>query len=68
MALQKTNRNASEELIPRMIRFFQCAHYALIVNKANFRNMSEQNVQRVISEVPKHYYLFLERCQSRKKF
>lgn len=37
-----------------MIRFIQSACYASIVNKANYRIISEQSVLRFIFDLPKH--------------
>lgn len=65
MEHKKTNQNKSKwesvEMEPlgfvfQMIEFIKTARYVLIVNKANFRYISEQNMHNIIFDLPKHHY------------
>ena len=48
-----------------MIGVIQPACYASIVKKADFRNISEQNVHMFICNLSDHFDLYLKRCQIR---
>lgn len=45
-------------LLPQMLRFVQPACYVSTVNKTNYRNKSDQNEHKFISDLPTQYDLY----------